>query len=439
MASREELIAQAKRKYLIDQAKAKYAKEQGGVIPESVRSEFEKGDLLGPALRVADAPGGFMRTGLANAAGLVSGQGNIVTEEDLAKTAWGEAPRSEEYLKRLGVPEGPSLGGVSARQAAGFVGDVVTDPIGRIAKGLGIAKEISPLSAGAEKAGESMYKSGLKNVDKIVVEKGKAPVSDLLLEARKTGSVEKLSKDASKIGDDLMGKRGQLYQKASDAGAVVDMTAAVSGARKQLAKLRANPGMREVADKLEGFLNKYEGEGFVDIQSVSDWKTALYDSLPQNAFGPNGKVKGPVKAFEKTLSRDFKTAIERAADEVAPGLGKEISKINDKLGTVITAKKPFATEIKKAVTPNYLTVMDAMGPGSLGLLSGTTTGSPVTGALSAAGALALKKGAEASRTAGFRTKGGLLLKDTGESGLLDAGARRTVIDYMKKKDDKRAK
>lgn len=452
MPSREEMIAALKaadgapkkkptRAEMIATLKANEAPTHFGLKPKP--DMFEQHDLLGEGLeyagRALDWPGGLLRTAIAGGAEALSGK-DVVQKGDVMRALKGQAPGTADYAARMGVPEGPRInlspleGDTSVRDIGGFVGDVVADPLSLGSKAI---KALRPTGEVLSQAGKSMYKSGLKNVDKIVVEKGKSPVSDILLNERKTGSVEKLAKDASDINKKLLDERAKLYQQASDAGAVVDMTSAVSGARQKLAKLRENPGMREVADKLEAFLNKYEGEGFVDIQSVSDWKTALYDSLPQNAFGPNGKVKGPVKAFEKVLSRDFKGAIEKAADEVAPGLGKKISVANDKMATLITAKKPFATEIKKAVTPNYVTVMDAMGPGGLGILTGTHTGDPVTGLLAAGGALALKKGAEASRTAGFRTRGGLLLKDVGDLGLTDDAGRRVLINRYKKKDEQR--
>lgn len=394
---------------------------------------FQERDLLGEGLgylgRGLDYAGGIARTGLASLSGKVN-------KGDVAAALKGQAPSLDEYMGRMGIPEGPSVdlnpwaeGKTSARQAVGFLGEIATDPLTYIGMpgGSKALKGALPLSESAETLGKKMYKSGLKNVDKVVVEKGKKPVSDLLLEAGKTGSVEKLSKDAVDLNRDLLKTRKALYQEASDAGAIVDMTGAVSGARSKIAKLRENPGFRETADKLEAFLNKYEGEGFVDIQSVSDWKSALYDTLPQSAFGPNGKIKGPVKALERTLAKDFKLAIENAADEAAPGLGKKISQINEKMSSLLEAKKPFAVETKKSVTPNYLTSVDALLPGGLGVATGTASGDPVTGILSGLGLLGIKKAADAAKTTTFRTRGGKLLKDAGSSGLLDATARRGLI------------
>lgn len=388
------------------------------------------------SMRGLDYGGGLVRTGIANVAGLAAGKGNIVTEEDLKNMAVGKAPTSAQYMERAGVPEGPSInftkatagmlpfGKISARDVGGFVGDVATDPLTAVTKGV---KALRPGSTLAEKGGEKLFKSGLKNVDKDLLEKGKAPVSDILFERGKAGSMKSLKGEAEKAADEFMVQRDRLYQAANDAGAVVDMSAVVKNAEKEIAKLKANPGTRDIAEKLTDYLNKYKGEGFVDIQSASDWKTALYDSLPASAFGPDGRIKGVTKNFEKALARDFKTAIEKAADEVAPGMGKQISQLNEKTGSVLSSKKSFNREIKKAETPNSVTQVDMMTMGMGGIL-GAGAGGTAGGVVGSTVPLVLKQGAKVMNTTGGRTRSGLLLNNIGKSGLIDATARRGLID-----------
>lgn len=107
--------------YVSPEQKAKNAKlDAPGFLPDDIEKEFEQGDLLGPGIRALDATGGFIRTGLMNVAGLLSGKGNIVSEDDVRRVAEGSAPQTEEYLGRLGMPEG------KARTGLGFAGDVVT-------------------------------------------------------------------------------------------------------------------------------------------------------------------------------------------------------------------------------------------------------------------------------------------------------------------------
>lgn len=389
-------------------------------------------DVLEGAGRVLDYPRGLVSTGLASLSG-------VAGKEDWMNAIKGKAPTSAQYMERAGVPAGPAIpekvplvGGISARDVGGFAADVIQDPLTLGSKAI---KGLRPIGAKLESAGEKLYKSGLKNVDKDLAVKGKAPVSDILLQERKTGSMGKLAGDAEEINRKTLAARDELYKQASDAGAIVDMTAAVKGARQKLAKLRDNPGTRELADKLEEFLNKYEGEGFVDIQSVSDWKSALYDSLPESAFS-GGRLKGPAKAFEATLARDFKKAIETAADGVAPGLGKKISQANEKMGSILSSKKSFARETKKEITPNALTQVDAMWSLMGGGAGGALGGGPgaIVGTAAAYGA---KNAVKKMNTTAGRTKSGLLLKDVGSSGLVDSVARQGLIKSTKKKNEKR--
>lgn len=431
----EEELADLQNKYgmPLGAGYADVSAEQKAKNAQAPLESLEDMDLVEGGARALDYPGGLVRTG---AAGLMG----VANEDDFSKALHGQAPSSAQYLERGGVSPGftipkdvPLVGGVTGRDVEGFALDVGSDPLTLASKAM---RGLRPAGKGIEKAGESMYKSGLKNVDKELVEKGKKPVADLLFKERKTGSMAKLSKDAEQIGDRALKDRGTLYQEASDAGAVVDMTAAVKGARSKLREMRANPGMRATADKLEEFLNKYEGEGFADIQSVSDWKSALYDSLPESAFN-NGRIKGPAKAFEKVLARDFKMAIESAADEVSPGLGKKISSANEKMGTVLSAKKPMAREVRKAETPNNFTQVDAMWSG-LGALGGGMAGGSIGAPLGFGAAYGVKNAAKAMNTTGGRTRGGLLLKDVGASGLVDSTARQGLIkSAKKKKNDKR--
>lgn len=445
MPTREQMIAELRaaqgqtqkpsREQMIAELKALKSPTVMGLKADP--SMFEQHDLLGEGLelgaRALDFPGGLIRTG---AAGLMG----VAGKEDFKKALSGQAPTSAQYLERGGVSPGfevpkdvPVVGGLTGRDVEGFALDVASDPLTLLSKGY---RALRPAGGAVERAGENVYKSGLKNVDKQLSEKGKKPIADLLLEERKTGNMAKLSEDSQKIGAAAKKERDALYSQASDAGAVVDMTKVASGAREKLAKIRENPGMRDAADRLEEFLSKYEAEGFVDIQAVSDWKTALYDSLPQNAFGPNGKVKGPIKAFEKTLANDFKTAIEKSADDVAPGLGKKISQANEKMSTVIEAKKPFAREVRKEVTKNAVTQVDPMIAtvgGGIGASLGGAPGALIGGGVAYGG----KNLARAANSTGGRTRGGLLLKDIGSSGLIDSTGRRALIDYMKPKEKKK--
>ncbi len=373
--------------------------------------------------QMADYGAGVVRTGLASSAGLVTGKGllpgtqPVVSEQDVSDALHGHAPSSEEYYKRLGVPEGPSLKGVpiigaalpniNARDALGFATDVVTDPLTHGMKGV---KALSPLSEGAESVGKSAYKSGFKKIDEKLLEKGKAPLSDMMLEKGVTGSTKEIGEAAKDVATKATAERAQLYDKADKLGVTVDMGFPLQNAEEHLLKMRKNPGQREMADKLGEFMDLYKKEGKAKLSDLSDWKSSLYNSLPESAFSPNGKLKGPAKQFEKALASDFKEAIVEAGNKAEPGMGNAIDKLNEQLGTVISAEKPIAQQVGRGNTVNLGTSVDAIL------------------AKVAPQALAVKKGADIAKTTYARTKAGKGLMNAGRSGLLDAGARRGLIN-----------
>lgn len=394
------------------------AQESPGLMSKAM-SMGGKG--LDYGIRALDLPGGAVRTGLANVAGLISGKGNIVTEKDLGNMAAGKAPTSAEYMERLGVPAGPSVslpvfGDTSARDAAGLVGDIVTDPLTAISKSV---KALRPASTAAESVGKAVYKSGLKKVDERLAEKGAGSIADVLLEEGKTGTTKKLAKDAKEISKNLGKERDALYQKATEKGVSIDMGFPLANAENELKKLASDPGLAPMAEKFGELLERYKKSGKVDIKTLSDWKTNLYNALPEAAYDQHGKLKGPAQKFQKALASDFKQAIVEAGNKAEKGLGDNIDKINEKWATVIGADKPMAMQVRRAGTPNLVTSVDAMIAG----LGGAATGiGPTTGAL------ALKKAADASKTTYVRTKAGKGLIDLGKTGLLDNAGRRGLIN-----------
>lgn len=391
-------------------------------IASSPTQEDKRSALQG-AGQILDYPGGLVRTALAGAAGLVAGQGiragtePLVNGKDVSDAFHGKAPSTAEYLKRAGVPEGPSTQGIplvgqmlpkiTTRDAVGFAGDVATDPLTYVSKGV---KALSPLSEGAESAGRSAYKSGFKKIDEKLLEKGKAPLSDLMLENGVKGSTKDVSAATQKIGAESLAERSSLYDKADKLGVTVDMGFPLENAEATLEKMRSNPGQRELADKLSEFMNLYKKEGKVPLSKLSEWKSALYNSLPSTAFdGP--KLKGPAKEFEKALASDFKDAIVDAGNTAEKGLGDSIDKLNERLGTVISARKPLAQQVSRGNTTNAVTSVDAILSGHPGLLG-------------------VKKGADIAKTTAARTRVGSGLMDIGKSGLLDQAARRGLVNSL---------
>lgn len=423
----------------------KYDVAQAGRISGSVTDAASDPGLMDKALeyggkaldvtgRVLDYPGGLLRTGLANSVGLLSGRGNVVSEEDAYNALKGKAPSSAQLLEKLGVDDGgsvevPFLGNTSLRDVEGLALDIGTSPSGVFKKGaqaLGLVGKAGkaataldvaskPASTALQAGGKKMYKSAFKKIDERLIEQGKKPLADVMLEnGAKAGSTKTIQSEAAKIGKKALDERSALYTRANDLGVSVDLGYPLKNAEATIGKIAKNPGQKELADKFTEFMNKYKAEGKVPLDALSEWKSALYDSLPESAFA-GGKLKGAAKEFEQALARDFKEAIEMAGNKAEKGLGDKIAKANETLGTTLSARKPLKMQVRRGVTPNAVTPVDAI-VGSMSLP-----------------ALALKKGADISKTATFRTAAGKGLMSIGNSGAADGLLRQGLIKLSRGK------
>ena len=385
------------------------AKDERGLL----RKGFDYG------MRALDYPGGLVRTGAAELADAFA-PGDRVTGDDWKSALEGQAPTSAQYLERMGLEEGPSvnlplLGKTSLRDAEGFALDVVSDPLTLV------SKAAKPVAGLLERTGAKTYKSGLKKIDERLIEKGAGPVSDILLKEGKTGTTKKLAKDADKILADKMSKRAAIYEEADKLGAKIDMPRALSGVYEKIQKLRKDPGLTDMADRLENFVSKYASEGPVDLKTASQWKTNFYNALPESAFDSFGKLKGPAKEIEREMARGLQNAIESVAESTKSGLGQGISSLNKDAQSLIGAKKPFAMQARRATTPNAFSTVDFM------LGSGGLIHSP--GA--AIGLLGAKKLGDLSKTTVFRTNVGKGLIDVSKLESLDPVIQRMLVNSIK--------
>lgn len=427
------------------QLESKYGKpKSAGLSPDEARElealeekyKTPEQGLLGKGLdyglRGLDYLGGVGRyaaAGIANLPYAAATGKSITAPEDLGRVVRGQAPGTAEYMERAGVPDGarvnlsPLEGDTSVRDVVGFAGDVALDPL-TYAGGAGLLRKgLRPVGGATEAVGKKMYRSGFKKIDERLVEQGKKKISDVLLESgAPTGTTKKLAKNMVKTGDDALRKRADLYKQATDLGVTVDLRFPLKNSEELIAKAtskKASPRLRKKADELMDMLLEYKREGKVDLETLSDWKTGLYDDLPPSAFGPDGKPKGIYSKFEKALANDFKQAIVDAGNKAQKGMGDEIDKLNETLGTVISSRKPTKMQVRRGETTNMATSVDAM-----------------LAALASPAALASKKGADVAKTTYARTKVGKGLINAGQSGLLDPVVRQGLVD-KKKKDDKR--
>lgn len=382
--------------------------------------------------RGADYLGGFARMGLAKGAEAVTGK-SIVTEEDMDNVVKGKGPNSDEYLKRLGVSEGitaniPIIGKVTQRGVEGFAADVITDPltvIGKAVKGLPAsleaAKKVLGLGAneGAEALGKMIYKSGFSKIDAKMVEEGGEPLSKVLLESgAPTGTTAKIQKQVTQIADTMGKMREGLYEKATDLGVTVDLAhpATTKNADEFIAKLAQDKraSVRAQAEELRQYLdNDYKAAGTVDLGTLSQWKTDLYNTLPKSFFAPNGKMSPLGKQFNAILADDFRRSIVEGGNAAQKGLGDSINAINSKWGTLLDARKPLAQQVKQAAGKPIISPVKAA----------ITSVNPIAGA-------ALEAADLASTTA-VRTKVGKAALRAGQSGLAGDVARRKLIDSQR--------
>jgi len=384
--------------------------------------------------RALDYPGGFMRAGLANVAGLVTGQGNIVTETDLANAAKGKGPNSAEYLKRLGVSEGghmtlPGLGRVTLRGAEGLALDIVTDPLTLIAKA---AKEVPYIKnllnapgKASEALGEAVYATALqaKNGEKAgkaakaLREFGDNAVAggNVVFDGAPVGGAEKLNAQIKQAAETMGKLRAGLYDRFTELGGKIDMPKdAFKTTDAMLNKLRGNKNLTPLVDSLETHLNNFKSEGFVTMEQMSQWKTQLYDSLPKAAFQEGGRLSNPGKAFKAALAHDFKNLIVESGNKMEHGLGDAINSVNDKWGALLESS---------AISGNK---------GSLGKMIDHAANALAFGTMGLAG-LAKKKAFDLATGVHGRTIVGKALMNAGEKAYMNSLTLGKNIEMDRKK------
>lgn len=349
--------------------------------------------FLKTAGRVLDYPSGLARTAAAQVSELAPQvPAETVTGEDWIAALKGEAPTSSEYYQRAGVPAGPEIAGVSARDVGGFATDVALDPLAFLSK----------TGRGVEKIGERIYKSGLKQVDERVLEKGAKPLSELLLEKGAWGKPKTLEAKTQELFNKAVDKRTLLYSKADKAGVLIDPQKALGGALLESERIaQADKNLRPLMDDLQLKLNTYISEGPVPVSRASEWKSNIASTLPESAFDKFGRTKGPVKDVQKLAGSGFKKEIEQV-----PELGKQIKKANQEMQTVYASRKPLRSQVRAETKTNPVTAVDVMLGGSTYAM----THDPLT----TAGIAALKKAADISKTTAARTGLGLATNRAGK-------------------------
>lgn len=392
--------------------------DRPGAIRQGISSFMKNhpnvAEVASDAGRVLDYPAGLVRTGLASYGGMLTGQAGKVNDTDVINALKGQAPSSAEYMKRLGVGTGPDVlnnsitGRITARDVGGFGLDVGTDPL----TALGMAGKVAtPVGDAVESAGKSAYKSGFKKIDEGLIEKGAKPLSDVLLEnGAPTGTTKSIAGKVGEMSNEARTNRAALYQEAADKGVSVDLAHPLPKAEELIQGLLQDkrPSVQALGQELADHLqSEYKNNGKVDLGTLSDWKSDIYNGLPESAFR-DGRPLPVAKKFNAALGSDFKDAIEQGGNVARPGMGDEIGAINKDWGSMLGSRKSMEAQIRRGNTTNAVTPIDA-------ILATLHPGVEVA-----------KKAADVSKTTWARTNAGKGLMNLGQSGLVDPVARQSV-------------
>lgn len=428
MASKEEELKELAELEELAQLEELASQEQPAPIKE------EPG-VLDRAMQALNYTGGLGRGTVAAALEPLVDK-DIVSPEEIMT---GRVPGSAELLERAGVPAGYSLADIvpaiekgsmmdiTARGAAGVVGDVALDPAtyllpmvkgaGMAAKGARVAlnplgEALGAAGKGISKAGTSAYKSAFEKADRALATRyGKGSIADILKSEGFKGSAEEALQKATSINESLGAKIGD-YRAAADMAGTLEKPQSFDEAQKVIQKYRtaSDPKMMSIADNLQEILDSY---------STMPPKTASELATVKRV---NLDMAGGDSAFDA-----MKSSPERAEAQLRRALAKALGKSEDDAVKAALSPEEFAdylaTKKDYGVTTKFAqkelnklagqemtrtgvlpSAVDVMGTGAA-----VASGQPI-----AMGAMALKKARDIGRLTSTKTRGGLALESLGE-------------------------
>lgn len=364
---------------------------------------------------------------------------SVVKEGDFTRILTGKAPSADEYLERAGIGKGAELsdylsgmynetgkgirlqkGGwmdPSVRGTIGMALDTATDPLTYATLGgsavakqgakagfkssamrkLDTVKEAAlhptkPVGKAVEKTGEliesggdMLSASGVKNVDLALKERGKRPLSEILIENRIWGTNSTIHDSLDKLSDAASATRNSLYEQATAAGASVKQSNVLtefSAYTDAIRKKQGTEAAKDLANQLEEFaLKNIPDVDNIPIQQASNIKSELRKNLPGNFYSPTGGLKPGVNQAIDELSSIYQRNIVREADKAVPGLGKEINDVNSRWGTIIESDSPVSKEMRKENRKNAITAVDTLGTGMIAATTGNVRNAAIVGAV----------------------------------------------------------
>jgi hypothetical protein len=220
----------------------------------------------------------------------------IMARDPMAKALRGETTGTADYLATAGAdPESPIT------KAAGFTGDVLISPTGATTKAAKLAKAVPGVGKVVEGVGKGLgwvgkvgQRTGMAKVNQRAKEKGYRLVTDVLDKyGFQAGTLGQTKNAMDDISEQLSKNRDVIYDRVAAQGKKVDVIDAVDEADKFVTKLATKPNKPQAKAMrawVDDYLAKADAGGKVDIKTASDWKTDLYNSLPDSAFDAHGRT-----------------------------------------------------------------------------------------------------------------------------------------------------
>lgn len=441
------------------------------------------------AARGLDYAGGLSRVGLANSAPartidllqsyLRNKPPALNQEGDMGRALAGKAPRSDEYLERAGVSQGPSfsdatsiLRGIGDKSAGpmkalslmpdyaepndpnapwyqpvkggmldptlrgtiGAVGDTLTDPLSylsALAEGAGYLKKLArgvsqPVGNAAEDLGERYYKSAWKRPDAAqggFAKKAGVPApSDVGLEKGMWGSEKSLEqqKDAAlgAMGAEKRNVISQIQNKAIDPSTMWSPET-----WDHIVTLHKDPATKAEAESILQKMMDYNAAGPQTPETLALWQsnltTAIRDSYKK------GAPLIPGRKAQQEMARDIGRALEKEASATSPELGEKLTELNGQMSPLLSGSSAMRSGAKNEA--NRKGLFSQVGAAIAG---GGLLGAGYTHGLSMLPA-ALFYGMKGLSSPAAKTGGGLLLNKAGQAikaSNLDALIRRGLIN-----------
>lgn len=419
------------------------AEASGGLTPEE-QAEMEQlhseghgvmqmaGTAMNGVGRVMDYLGGNVRNAVAQGADLkdllrakLEGRepAPITKEGDTIRALKGDAPRSADYMERMGIPSGASASDLlpmnysaegkgfslkkggpldpSVRGVAGFVGDQLLDPLTYLSGGLSaVAKggDTAALKAlllandsGLNKGGkvlnavlnpvESLSRSGSTSAYNKAFERAQAKVGEtpesLASVAQKTGfygSPQSAAEHFQGIKDTSGKGVGDTLSEAAKGGAVVDSEEALKPVLEEAARLKklGTPEADSVAAQMEARVKQLKDTHGptipVDIANDAKAMTNRHTNWGNSADSVANEAK---KGFAEPLAAGVKKGVADSDKELYQRL-LDNSKRYSSVADAPDALQMIANQVPSQKGPLGGSQVDAMlaGMGAMGAMSG---------------------------------------------------------------------